>query len=657
MTEPILDDVCQQPRLIATTEKYAQLVHDSTIELHQPVHSILSALDRRAIGLTKCTSFESALRDANLMQQLSPSSPLGYLRAAEVYSQQGRQSRVIDICNKGLCMVDPSDTHCATLQKLQTVAMERGNSRIDFISQLPIDIVITTLIPMIMENNKVKAFTPCPYLQVSNVWRDRIVQCFNGLRFEVDEGDDRSQAVQFAQHTKSLHIYQTTDGNWLSDLIKDNGFSSLEDLQIYGYRGDDIDELLSALKSVSSTLTRLEVDFYGVYEFSTHELLLACPNLLTFEIHQAPDLDFDIPATLPNLTTLSIFEADEPITCDQIISICKRFPSLKDLSLYPCKDFSSALIISEYLPRLKWLHIEMVVTSVRLSYSDQAPQSDEPGLTRLVTECDEEELEDHFFEDIGAIIMKHHNTLQDLIWALPTCPGTANSGCNVQYPRLKKFYTSCAGWQIPRNAPMLEDLVLNSTIISEHPEVLDATPLHLKKLEFYLFDPVHPADKSSIIRFLNRISQRLGLKELNIVFNSLDTIDNMLDPIYLHHHLECLKIRFTGEWDSNRMDTFLHGLVEACPRLVSLELIAKMAPTPSSVITLKRLEHLKEFTFSPAREIQDENSFWHAIRTFDQLKSIKLHPTDIDNNPSIVHLKHQRPDISIIRDMYLIPLL
>ncbi|CDH57710.1 predicted protein [Lichtheimia corymbifera JMRC:FSU:9682] len=656
MTEPILEDVCQQPRLIATTEKYAQLVYDSTTELHQPVQSILSALDRRAIGLTKCLNFESALRDAKLMQQLSPSSALGYLRAAEVYSQQGKQRQALDICNDGINKVDSKDTHYASLVQLKMDATQRGNTRMDFVSQLPIDIVITTLIPMIMEDNLVKTSKPCAYLQVSNVWSDRIIQCFNGLRFEVDELDDMSQAIQFSQHTKSLHIQQGSEGNWHCDLIRDNSFSSLEELRIYCFAIYDIGNLVSALKSVSSTLTHLEVDTSCAPGCSTDELVLACPNLVSFRIHEAPDVDFGDPATTtawPNLTTLCIFGAHEEITCQEIITMWERFPSLKELSLYPCQDFSSAFIVSRFLPRMKWLDIETLGEFIRLTFSDEGPQNEELGITRITVGSLDEELEDGAFRDICSIITHHHKTLEQIQWTLRTDHDSDILG-GVQYPRLKKLYICCTGWQIPRNAPMLEEFVLNSTIINQHPEVLDTIPPHLKKLELRLFSLLRPADKSSILRYLHRISQGLRLEELAIIFNSLDTIDNMLDAVYLHHHLECLKIRFTKEWDSNRMNTFLHDLVEACPRLVSLELIATMAPTPSSVDTLKRLKHLKEFAFS-ARNIQDEDCFWHAIRTFDQLKCITLHPTDLNNNAHILRLRHQRPDIKIISDMYLIP--
>ncbi|CDH57659.1 predicted protein [Lichtheimia corymbifera JMRC:FSU:9682] len=72
MDDSICQHLCTQPILKASSEKYAQLVYDSTTELQQSDEPILSPLNRRANGLTKCATFESALDDAKVMQQLSP---------------------------------------------------------------------------------------------------------------------------------------------------------------------------------------------------------------------------------------------------------------------------------------------------------------------------------------------------------------------------------------------------------------------------------------------------------------------------------------------------------------------------------------------------------------------------------------------------------
>ncbi|CDS10642.1 hypothetical protein LRAMOSA11128 [Lichtheimia ramosa] len=214
MSRSVPNDLCQQPTLIASTEKYKQLVHDTTTELVQPIQCILSAWDRRAMALSKCASFESALRDATVMQQLSPTSALGYIREAMIYSEQGKQRHVIDICNHALDVVDTKDPSYGILLQVKIHAQQRDDKRIDFFSELPVEIVMTTLIPMFMnKDDRLDAINPCPYLYVSNLWRDRIIQSFHGLAFvtnEDTEHDPHPQVIKFAQHTRSLYVQLCT---------------------------------------------------------------------------------------------------------------------------------------------------------------------------------------------------------------------------------------------------------------------------------------------------------------------------------------------------------------------------------------------------------------------------------------------------------------
>lgn len=231
-------DILQQPTLVASTKKYHQLVSESTTELLQPIQCILSALVRRSMALSKCASYESALRDANLMQRLSSSSAIGYIREAMIYSEQGKQHAVIRVCNQALSIVDTKDRGYDTLQQIKIHALQRANRGVDFISQLPFDILTTTLIPMFMDNDDhLDACKPYPYLHVSHLWRDRIVQHIDGLEFvirEENEEDTFPQLIQFAQHTKTLCIRKYSQGTWLGDLLRSNDFCSLRDLLVDG---------------------------------------------------------------------------------------------------------------------------------------------------------------------------------------------------------------------------------------------------------------------------------------------------------------------------------------------------------------------------------------------------------------------------------------
>ncbi|CDH61278.1 predicted protein [Lichtheimia corymbifera JMRC:FSU:9682] len=208
-----------------------------------------------------CANYESAVRDERFLQRMSPSSPLGYIREAEVYIQQGKPQRVIDVCKQALGLVDNKDAHYATLQRIREDAEQRQNIRIDFISKLAFDIVTTSLIPLIMPRCALEAWEPQPKLNVSKRWHDRIAQSSGGLKFNIDSDYDDGcpQVARLAQYTKTLQIGIYSTETWVCDLLLENNFCSLRELCIYQYWNREDDQFLSALKSISTTLTDLYI--------------------------------------------------------------------------------------------------------------------------------------------------------------------------------------------------------------------------------------------------------------------------------------------------------------------------------------------------------------------------------------------------------------
>lgn len=95
--------------------------------------------------------------------------------------------------------------------------------------------------------------------------------------------------------------------------------------------------------------------------FPVAETLSACPNLVSFSICPPYAYDFSsLPMTpWPNLTALTFHSELEPFTRDQVISVCQRFPALKELDLFPCEDIDLVLMIPRYCPLLKSVEVEM----------------------------------------------------------------------------------------------------------------------------------------------------------------------------------------------------------------------------------------------------------------------------------------------------------
>ncbi|CDS06440.1 hypothetical protein LRAMOSA08968 [Lichtheimia ramosa] len=654
MSRSALHDLRQQPTLTASTEKYKQLVCDSTTELLQPIQCILSALDRRSMGLTKCASYDSALRDAAVMQQLSSSSAIGYIRQAMIYSEQGKQQQVIDICNKALDIVDTNDPGYATLQQVKMDAEHQQSKCIDFISQLPIDIVSTTLTPMFMHNNIIITSNPCQYLQVSHLWRDRIIQCFGGLHFDIGENDNGrqcSQVTQLAQHTKALTIDGYSKGTWLSDLLSNNDFSSLKKLDIKGLDSSSIDQFLRSVKSVSSTLTHFEINMESVPSLPAATLISACPNLVSLNIMDATNADLSSLPTTPclNLTSLVITYTHVEITFDQILGIWKRFPSLRHFQLHPCADIHAALIFTDYFPSMKRLEVVFSDSGIHLICNDKGSPGEDIGITHLL--LDGVSIPDDAIMNVNTILEQHHSTFEQMELKIDL----DTSSIKIRYPQLTKLHLDSSAWWIPHNAPMLQELTISSTTINSNPAVLDTIPPRLQKLQLCLAQELYIQNKAAIERFLLRLAQHSQLKELGILFNTLDNIQSLLDAICHLGQLQSLMISFSYKWPSSGIESFFESLVQKCPRLSSLAMECQSLPSTYAMNTLKQHKHLQRLGF-PIHWLHGNDEFWHSLQEFSQLKEIRIYHADSDNHPHIQHLKKRMPDIKItISRCFLLP--
>lgn len=96
---------------------------------------------------------------------------------------------------------------------------------------------MTRLIPLLMHNADLDSSIPCAYVHVSQLWCDRIAQCFGGLHFNIHWEEDYnkekcSQLAQFAQYATRLSISWYKD--WIADVLYLNNLCSLRELRIQG---------------------------------------------------------------------------------------------------------------------------------------------------------------------------------------------------------------------------------------------------------------------------------------------------------------------------------------------------------------------------------------------------------------------------------------
>ncbi|KAJ8652893.1 hypothetical protein O0I10_011493 [Lichtheimia ornata] len=332
----------------------------ATESLQQIAHQFAEELNERAKLLANSAQFDRALHDAAAIRAMLPGSGLGYLCTGDVYCQQGRHAAAISIYDQGLEAVSASDPYYHHLQQHRMQVAPNNNKRVDFISRLPLDIVITNIVPRMtptyLDSNEL--YGP---LYVSRTWQERILQQSKGLTFEFGQEDHtfktgHDQLIRFAPYVQKLRGNVFDDAE-LKDLFSRARFSNLKDLRIYCDSTTPHLPVLHGLQLISDSLTHLNIDGYHYFDLS--DILESCPNLVSLETeHVEPVLSSPPSSRYPKITHLALHDVseDEAPSHDDVIDLLSRFPSLLSFELTPMSDSSILMTIHEHCPYLQVLY-------------------------------------------------------------------------------------------------------------------------------------------------------------------------------------------------------------------------------------------------------------------------------------------------------------
>ncbi|KAI7874030.1 hypothetical protein K492DRAFT_200284 [Lichtheimia hyalospora FSU 10163] len=357
--------------------------------------------------------------------------------------------RCIKCANPDPCPDRENDMlpHEASLRQDPNNAMLQPRQHVDFVSQLPSDIVITTLIPMFMHDDLLDASSPCQYLYVSKIWRYLIIQSLDGLRFGVNDEDEYnmhtiSQLVQFAPYIKSLIMPMLSD-RWMAHILYTSNLCSLREITIHGFENRNMKYFIPALKSIT-TLTHLNITSDQV---SFADILLNCPNLISLTmVHHRIDFRFSSIPAFSKLTALHISHEPLPMACHQVIDICKYIPSLKKLHLSICKDMQCVLVVPEYYPSMTHLSLLINRSGIHMTYADQRQSyDDQQGIMSLVIRGDNRPYV--HCKDIMTLLEQHHTTLAHLEWDIRIDAIDINL-YNIQFPGLTSLVVNCDSDQL-----------------------------------------------------------------------------------------------------------------------------------------------------------------------------------------------------------------
>ncbi|KAJ8652704.1 hypothetical protein O0I10_011649 [Lichtheimia ornata] len=331
----------------------------ATKTLQQAAHEFVKVLNERATLLANSAQFDTALRDAAAIRAILPGSGIGYLCMGDVHCQQGHHAAAIAIYDKGLQAVPESDLYYQQLQQHRVTAIANNSKRVDFISRLPLDIVITNIVPR-MEPAYIRSNEQYEPLYVSRGWRKRILQCPHGLTFDVGQESEtfvrgHDQLIRFAPYVQTLSgcIYEDVR---MDDLFNRARFSNLKHLDLSGDDTSPRVPLINGLRLIADTLTHLEIQLYP--DIQLRDVLETCPNLVSLD---AKDVDFVMPSSpslrYPKITHLAIHEMSERArSYVNMIDLLSRFPSLLSFVITPMPGSGLLTVLHKYFPYLQVLY-------------------------------------------------------------------------------------------------------------------------------------------------------------------------------------------------------------------------------------------------------------------------------------------------------------
>ena len=405
--------------------------------------------------------------------------------------------------------------------------------------------------------------------------------------------------------------------------------------------GEEYSErFVSSLASIN-TLTHISLQYGSV---SIADLVLTCPNMQSLVIQKDDHLSA-LPVTpYHSMTKLFLRGAPNAITNDQVTAICKTLPSLKQLQLISCADIQSAFIISDHYPFMKNLELSSNYKGVALTFSDQGHPCDKQGITNL---CLQSLTEHHDISKyIIPLIQRHQETLVHLDWSV-ILDSNDNDLYHIPFPRLKKLTFGYCACRLPWNAPMLQEFTILYNAIGNSPAVLDTIPPHMKKLYLTVYPTLSFKDTRIIGQYFHRIGQQANVRLNELVLliaHYMEKFDNVFGFIGNLRHLRRLTIS-CWELDVYQVKGFSESLTQGCTELSCLRFICMFAPSSEFIDALKRLQHLKELTFSIENASQ---GLWDSIRALSQLQRIEIYPASEVNISDIKYLEQHRPDIQII---------
>ncbi|KAI7876168.1 hypothetical protein K492DRAFT_210525 [Lichtheimia hyalospora FSU 10163] len=626
-----LDNICENDIITSAHHQQGDKVID------QFTCQLMEKLNERAATLTREAQFDLALQDAALMIRIVPSSAVGYLRAGNIYQQQGRQRAAVMIYEQGLDTVSPSQPGYTQLHQYRSYALEVEDSkRVDFIRRLPMEIIVINIVPLLLDPLEPMTLDQrYPYLSVSTTWRQRILQA-NVLKFSLDSSlaitcYRYDQLIRYAPHIKSFTMYGhpcKTSPNDIMDLFINGQFSTLQHLDVELQSEHNYMHMLMCLEPVNPTLTHLKVAILGTrYQacgvIHLSDILERCPHLVSLDMEW---FDIGMPLTLFNthtkLTHLRLNDMTGYIGIyDWLSDILDHLPSLSSFCVYPVPDVRLLPTIHEQCPDLKVLRYGCKFNK------SQGVNHDHSGLQQLSIGLDGTK---HDMGEIISTLIHYSESLEtfdmDGLWlAQDTDVLIPNDPC--VFRRLSKLditTNNCwlASWII-HHAPYLDHINIDRTVDGGVDDVLNAIT-RLSQLQSLSLRPA-PSYSRPLHHLLNNHVQLGDASTLHALKLNIDTHIKQscwLVSLTQLAQLQSLELEISPYLPPSDFKSIMSTLAQGCSALESLGLKCYLADIPAGVISALHAHPTLQQLIIHAESITDKDIL--STFKFQKLQSLVL---------------------------------
>ncbi|CDS08360.1 hypothetical protein LRAMOSA02308 [Lichtheimia ramosa] len=591
---------------------------DITTEIRSTVDHLLQLYQRRSQMYILHVKCDAALCDAHAMCDIDPQSPLGYLCAGDVYRQQCRQQKAIDIYSLGLKKASAQHPSYSSLIQAKEDATSQLEKRVDFISQLPIEIVSQHIVPTIMKHQPWDMYNQWPYLHVSQTWRDRLLQSVS-LHYELDEPSkvkvaDANQVDKFKDYIGSVTLYYFRGDNDDDQVLPWQFARSLRRLEIYDdllHQGEQPSNPSPILMAVGDRLTHLRLSLdHQHYNTPTtrrpirlEQILEHAPHLRMLTATHVIVKEWESNNKYSNLINLAIHAPPDPMTHSNVVSVLEHCPSLRALSMFRCNQSRSLRVIHDYCPMLIYLRHSSDAGEYEDDYLDfdlhNFGSNTKPGLTNLHLVANYTKYD---ISDVISVLQQHHSTLEEIrIRVSVDTKERYDRDMNVSFPSLKALHLAGHCKQPPhmfnwilQHAPNLRNLILDIP----SPAIVDPVSNSITTLAMTVMNGTYFQVLDRIVSQHMNLKQHSCLKHLSLTFSrNVPGYEAVIQNIGDLVQLDTLSIDVLCDvGDNNAFNIMLDKFASRDHPFSSLSWKANGAMLNYVLQHIQRMNHIKDLT-------------------------------------------------------------